>query len=55
MPVLYLLILLVPVGALAMITGLDRLEQRLLPAPAQADPRAGLTPGSEAHAAADQD
>lgn len=43
MPLLYLLVLLVPVGALVMITGLDRLEQRLLPASAPIDPRAGLT------------
>lgn len=47
MPLLYLLVLLVPVGALVMITGLDRLEQRLLPAPAQADPRAGLTTSND--------
>ena len=47
MPLLYLLVLLVPVGALAMITGLDRLEQRLLPGPAVADPRAGLTTSND--------
>ena len=47
MPLLYLLVFLVPMGALALITGLDRLEERLLPAPAQADPRAGLSAGNE--------